>query len=188
MANPSKALFVAVSLASLLLASMLPSTPAAAGNVSFNLFGSRPSGWGSTNTSLSTPGPGLTVNQGDNVTLVLTSVDGRRHNWFIDYDNDAADDPNEPKSPDFRTSVVTWNFTANRNGTFVYRSLYDLATMWGLITIRPAGSPPSDGAPGISTLLLGAGLGAILVAVFAVVAILGRRGRMPKEPPPPRER
>src|SRR5436853_4133710 len=50
----------------------------AARDLPIQLYGSRSTGWGLTNTSLSVPGPSLAVEVGDNVTLNLTSFDGNR--------------------------------------------------------------------------------------------------------------
>ncbi|MGI0148831.1 MAG: hypothetical protein ACREDF_04800, partial [Thermoplasmata archaeon] len=177
--------FVATSLACLLLASSgIGILAGAARNVNYPLYGSREAGWGHTNTSLDTPGPTLLVDEGDNVTLTLTSVDGLTHNWYVDYDGDANRDGNEPSSPDF-SGNVTWNFTADRNGTFAYRSRFTLdePQMWGLITMRPAGSAPPAGTQPSAVLVAGAIV--LVVAVFAVAALLWRRTRQPPVPPPP---
>jgi hypothetical protein len=178
---------VAAGLACLLLALTAFATPAAAGrNLTYQLYGSRSAGWGFTSTSLTTPGPTLEVEVGDNVTLNLTSVDGLSHRWFIDYNNNSGADPSEPRSGNFGTSVH-WNFTvSNVTGTFRYRSDRtagpgdDLANMWGNITIRPAGTTPA---------LLGGNLVLILGLVIAFVGILAiaaytyRRQRLPPAPP-----
>src|SRR5213080_2078584 len=161
--------------------------PAAAGrDLTYQLYGSRNGGWGSTNTSLTTPGPLIEVEVGDNVTLNLTSLDGLSHRWFSDYNNNSAADASEPKSPNFANQVL-WNFTvSNVTGTFAYRSDRtagpgdDLAKMWGNITIRTAGS--SAGGLGGNLLLIGIVL--VIVAVIAIGAVAYRRARQPRPPPP----
>jgi hypothetical protein len=113
----------------------------------------------------------------------MTSIDGRSHDWFLDYNNNSAVNPGEPRSPNFSTNVL-WNFTvSNRTGTFRYRSDRvgggDLATMWGNITILPAGSLSS---PAGNPLLLG-----VLVLGFAAVLLIAvlayrRSGKPPSSP------
>jgi len=92
-------ILVAATLAVLLLGSVGIAVPAeAARDLPIQLYGSRSTGWGLTNTSLSVPGPSLAVEVGDNVTLNLTSFDGNRHNWYIDYNSNSAVDANETSS------------------------------------------------------------------------------------------
>ena len=187
MSTPRRRILLAASLACLLFAASAVATPAAAGrDLTYQLYGSRSGGWGSTNTSLTTPGPLIEVEVGDNVTLNLTSLDGLSHRWFIDYNNNSAADGSEPRSPNFANHVL-WNFTvSNVTGTFAYRSDRtagpgdDLANMWGNITIRAAGS--SAGGLGVNLLLIGIVL--VIVAVLAIGAVAYRRARQPRPPPP----
>lgn len=178
---------VALGLTFVLFGTSFVAVPATAAVVPVTLYGSTALGWGPTNISLATPGPTIVAAQGDNITLTLYSADGTDHNWYIDYDGDASDDGNEPDSPDFNTNV-TWTFTADRNGTFAYRSRFgaDEARMWGLITIRPPGTgggpSPTPGADN-TPLLVAAGVG-VLVAVFAIAALVTRRRKLPPPPPP----
>ena len=186
-----KRIFVATSLACLLLATIGIAVPgAAARNLTYHLFGSRTAGWGFSNTSLTTPGPLIQVEVGDNVTLNLTSVDGRMHRWFIDYNNNSVADATEPASNNFGVGI-DWNFTvSNQTGTFVYRSDRtagpgdDLAAMWGNLTVRPAGSTP--GTFEANALLIG-GAVVLFVVVLAVAALYRRRTKPPVPPPPPEE-
>jgi hypothetical protein len=190
MSKPRTAFIVALGIAAALLATSAFSTPAAAADTSITLYGSRAGGWGLTNTSLSTPGPPLTVYVGDNVTLNLTSLDGFTHRWFIDYDGNNVSGGSEPTSPNFGTALL-WNFTvSNVTGTYQYRSDRtagpgdDLATMWGNITILPAETtPPLLG--GENTVLIVAGVIVIIVAVIAFAAFFWRRMGKPGTPPPP---
>src|SRR5213082_1531777 len=146
------------------------------------LYGSRTTGWGLTNSSLSIPGPSLAVEVGDNVTLNLTSFDGNRHNWYIDYNSNSAVDANETSSssPSTRGNVV-WNFTvSNRTGTFVYRSrIAGDGNMWGNITISTAG--------GFGTILgnplVVIGMVVVFGAILAIAIWAYRRPRHPPEPP-----
>ncbi len=187
--RPPRATFgLAVSLAVALLATSFAAPPAAAGNVEITLFGSSAGGWGRTNTSLDIPGPNLTgIRVGDNVTLVLNATDVRNHNWFIDYNKNNRSEGNEPTSPTFSDTEVRWNFTADRNGTFIYRSeiAQDENTMWGNITILPASSTTNPPAGADNTVVIVAGAVVIVVAFLAVAAIFWRRTKAPPPPPEP---
>src|SRR5439155_21431591 len=142
--------------------------------------------WRSTSPTLTTPRPLIEGEVGDNVTLNLTSLDGLSHRWFIDYNNTSAADASEPRSPNFANQVL-WNFTvSNVTGTFAYGTARtagpgdDLAKMWGNITIRTAGS--SAGGLGGNLLLIG-----IVLVIFAdipIPAVVYRRARQPRPPPP----
>jgi heme/copper-type cytochrome/quinol oxidase subunit 2 len=164
------------------------STPTAAADVPVHLWMSRAGGWGTTNTTLSIPGPNLMVTQGDNVTLYLTGTDGRNHNWFIDYNNNSAVNAGEPSSPTFTNSGLpapgSWNFTADKNGTYRYRSRFD-TNVWGNITINPKSA--GGGLFGANnTVLIVVGVVILIIAVLAVATMFWRRrGKRPDEPPPP---
>lgn len=190
MTKPRKTLVLLVSLACALAAPLAFSTPAAAAEVVITLFGSSTDGWGRDSTTLSIPGPNLEARVGDNVTMVLNGTDGRNHNWFIDYDDDSTPDANEPGSGkgNFRDVEVRWNFTADRNGTFVYRSSVatDEDTMYGNITILPASG--GQIIPGIdNSVLIIVGVVVAVIAVAAVAMKYVRRSKGPESPPPPEE-
>jgi len=194
MSKPRTAFIVALGIAAALLATSAISTPAAAADVPITLYGSRAGGWGPTNTSLTTPGPLLTVHVGDNVSLSLISVDGITHRWFIDYNNNSAAGGTEPTSPNFAsaTTPVVYNFTvANVTGTYFYRSDRgagagdDLTNMWGNITILVAETTPPPLLGGENTVLIVAGVIVIIVAVIAFAAFFWRRMGKPGTPPPP---
>jgi len=189
MSKPRTAFVVALGIAAALLATSAFSTPAAAANnISITLYGSRAAGWGLTNTSLTIPGPPLTVHIGDNVTLILNATDNRNHNWFIDYNNNSAVNAGEPSSPAFTNAGLRWNFTVSNNtGTFRYRSRFgsDTVTMWGNITILPAGTTPPPILGGENTVLIVAGVIVIIVAVIAFAAFFWRRMGKQETPPPP---
>jgi len=184
MSTLRRRILVAASLVSLLLATLEIGTPvAAAPNITYQLYGTRNSGWGFTNTSLTTPGPPMEVVVGDNLTLNLTSLDGRNHNWYIDYNNNSVVDANETgsSSPTFRTGARLWNFTvSNRTGTFPYRSRFNGdGNMWGNITVLG-----SRGEPALGNLVLIGGVVIVLVGVLAIAALAYRRRRVPPAPPP----
>ncbi len=171
--TPHRRILAVATFLSLLLASVGFASPASAKqDRPFALFGS-------------IPGPPMQVEVGDNVTLNLTSVDGRSHDWFIDYNNNSAVNPGEPRSPNFGTAVL-WNFTvSNKTGTFRYRSDRvaggDLATMWGNITILPAGTLQGP----LSNPLVFGGLLLAFAAVLVVAVLYHRRSGKP--PVSPRE-
>lgn len=176
-------LTLAVAIAIALSAVGAFATPASARDVTFRLYVSSTEGWGYTNTSLAIPGPTLAVLPRDNVTLILNATSGIGHRWYLDYDNDAVRDANEPQSPTFSAggAEISWNFTADRNGTFVYRSRV-APSMWGLMTVGVPGAGPV--APSEAANLILVGLVAALVA-FTVGLVIGRRVRMAPPPPPP---
>ncbi len=108
--------------------------------LNFTLYGSISNppgaGWGWAANNTTSPGPHLFVGYGDKVQLTLISVDGARHDWFIDYANASSPSGADPVSPDFTsTNGIIWNFTADQIGTFVYRCQYHPSSMQGLITI-----------------------------------------------------
>ena len=171
----------AIVLASLLLGSVGFATPARGMSSPTYLFASRSTGWGFTNTSLTSPGPSLDVDVGEHVILNLTSLDGRNHNWFIDYNNNSAVNANESYSDSgtFRGNLQ-YDFTVgNQTGTFVYRSRFaGDGNLWGTITVHPGGF--LGGLLGNPLVIAGI-VGVIAIVVVAVVA--RRRRRQPPEPP-----
>jgi len=179
MSKPRMAFVVALGIAAALLGVSAFSTPAAAANnVSFTLFGSRAGGWGLTNTTVTSPGPALTVHVGDNVTLNLTSLDAFTHRWFIDYNGNNVSNGAEPTSPNFGTLRYRSDRTGGPGD--------DLSTMWGNITILAAQTTPPPLLPGgENTVLIVAGVIVIIVAVIAFAAFFWRRMGKPGTPPPP---
>ncbi len=192
MSYTHKTLVLLVSLVCGLAAVSIAAPHVAAANVNISLFGSRLGGWGATNTTITTPGPPLTVHVGDNVTLNLTSDDGVTHNWFIDYNGNNVSDGSEATStsPNFAGNVV-WNFTvSNVTGTYQYRSDRtagpggdDFVNMWGNITILAAEGPGLFG--GDNTVLVIVGSIVIVVAVLVFATYFWRRMKAP--PPPPQK-
>jgi hypothetical protein len=77
------------------------------------------------------------VNQGDRVTILLTSDDGMNHVFWIDYNGNGAIDPDEPESNQFNgtTGTIQFVFDALRSGTFTYWCAIHWPTaMWGVWT------------------------------------------------------
>jgi len=93
-----------------------------------------PTGWSFTSGGETTPGPTITVNQGDTVNLTLISDDGVPHQFFVDYNNNDVIDTGEPHSIEFSTNTH-FNFTANLNGTFTYRCAVHPTMMYGTFTV-----------------------------------------------------
>ena len=141
----------------------------------FELFGDLNRGWGETNTTagITSPGPTLTVKQGDSVTIELKAVDGQSHSWFIDYNNNSVQDTNEPHSDDFSSSV-RFTFTANQAGTYTYRCRFHPSVMSGTIKINATGGTTTSD----NTVLVIGGV-IIVVAIVAVAAAVMMR-RKPK--------
>lgn len=111
---------------------------ALAAAVEFDLFGSVAQGWGFTAGSMTKPGPQVTVDVGDSVTIHLNSADALPHRFLLDYDGDGTADANEPASG-FFTAQETITFTADVAGTFTY-----------FCTVHPSMSGPwtTNAAPG----------------------------------------
>lgn len=107
-----------------------------AGTPSFNLFGNAITGWGSTSGGETMPGPTMTVNYNDVVTMHLFSDDGIIHQFYIDINKDGSPDAGDVISPTFTTST-TFMFTANVAGTFPYRCVFHPGMMFGTWVTNP---------------------------------------------------
>ncbi len=103
--------------------------------VELGLFGSATLGWGFTPGSITSPGPVITANQGDRVSLTLTSQDSLLHNFFVDYNGDMAPSAGEPKSPDF-TTTTKYVFTVDTTGSFTYYCQYHKISMYGAFVVN----------------------------------------------------
>ena len=128
---------VFLGLAFALVASAFPVSASPSVEREFDLFGDTTEGWGFADTTMSNPGPQLTVSVGDEVKITLTGVDGAPHNWFIDYDNDRQVDAGEPSSADFEANTITFTFAPDRAGTFTYRCRIHPTSMTGSIVVQP---------------------------------------------------
>jgi FtsP/CotA-like multicopper oxidase with cupredoxin domain len=131
----------------------------------FTLYGSYTSGWGFTATSLTSPGPTIVVEQGDNVNLTLISNDGLAHSFFVSYTNASSPGSGDPWSEDFWGGMtVNFQFFAtNTVGTYKYHCFYHPDPMWGHFKVVPTGTIP-EFQPLIMLSLLVAGT---IVAVLA---------------------
>src|SRR5213594_1565952 len=119
-------LFQAGVLPALLLAGAVWSAPSPfyvyAAASSPTLFGriSRPAGWGLSSSTVSSPGPDITVLPGQSLDPIISSGDGAPHNWGIDYNGNGMIDLGEPRSNDTSTST-SFTFTATTTpGVYTY--------------------------------------------------------------------
>ncbi len=103
---------------------------------SFHLFGTALLGWGFTSGTITSPGPTMTVSQGDLVNLTLTSQDGLPHQFFVDYNGNGSPDAGEPTSPQF-SSTINFQFTATLAGGFTYRCVIHPLVMFGTFIVTP---------------------------------------------------
>src|SRR4030067_229137 len=112
---------------------LLGATPARAAAKSFTLYGDGIDGWGFTSGSMTSPGPTITVDQGDTVTMTLYSADSLPHPFHIDYDSDGAGAPGAPSPGTFSPPPppLTYAFTAGTSGTFLYRCTIHPTMMYG---------------------------------------------------------
>src|SRR5216683_1866282 len=110
----------------LLAGALVMSTPspihvyAAAGSPT--LFGriSNPAGWGLSSSTVSSPGPDITVLPGQTLDPIISSGDGAPHNWGVDYNGNGAIDSGEPLSNNTSTST-SFTFTATTTqGVYTY--------------------------------------------------------------------
>jgi hypothetical protein len=134
-----------------------------AATVDITLYGSAggitsspPYGWGNSSSTITDPGPTLSVSQNDFVNLMLFGQDGLGHEFFIDYNNNSLVDPGEPVSRSFTSSTV-FGFNATQTGVFTYRCRFHPSMMHGTFVVTPA-------VPEYS--------GAVIVSLFAVTTLI----------------
>lgn len=106
----------------------------------YSLFGSAGLGWGFTPTTITSPGPSITVAQGDTVNLTLTSADGFSHLFYVDYNGNGVIDTGEPASPTF-SGTINFQFNATTVGTFTYYCAIHPNIMHGTFTVVSTASP-----------------------------------------------
>src|SRR2546425_11497648 len=113
---------------------------------SFNLYGSATAGWGSTSSSITQPGPTLTVQSGESVSLTLFSADGRPHQFCVDYEStpDYVCQGSElaTQSPMFTSSTTGTTFPFNAPttpGTYTYFCTIHRSAMTGQFIVS---APP----------------------------------------------
>lgn len=156
--------------------------PRPAAPVSMTLYGSASTGWGRGPTNITSPGPTLTVNQGDVITFTLFAQDGVAHTLVIDLNSDGTRDSGEPESGQFTssTTAVTFTYTANTAGTIQYYcGTHGTNPMRGTLTVRAAGGPTGD-----NTLLIVGGVVLVVVIAAAAAAMRMRKKAKPPTQPP----
>ncbi len=145
----------------------------------FVLYGSATGGWGATPTSISTPGPSLTVNQGQTVEVALVSQDNSTHQFFVSYDGHTTPSSGEPESTTFNSSLVPvfFTFTASQAGNFTYYCAYHPSVMKGIFLVQATSSPPDYTLYAAIVVII------VIVAIVAVV-VIRRKPRTPPAQPP----
>jgi len=134
------------------------------------LYGSRYgslAGWGFTAASISSPGPTITVEQGDIINLTLVSSDGHTHHFFVSYSNQSSPGTGDPQSSDF-SGTLNYAFTVTSTvGTYRYACIYHPDVMWGYLQVVPTGTIP-EFQPLVALSLL-------VAATFATAFIYKRK-------------
>lgn len=109
----------------------------------FHLYGSYTAGWGFSPDSMTSPGPTITVNEGDVVNLTLTNEDtglyAASHQFLLSYHNSStpqSDDVVSPFIPSGQT--IVFSFTANVSGTFTYYCTVHPLMMYGTFVVSGA--------------------------------------------------
>jgi FtsP/CotA-like multicopper oxidase with cupredoxin domain len=108
----------------------------------FTLYGSASSGWGFTDTSISRPGPTITVEQGDTVNLTLISQDSLPHQFFVSYTNASSPGSGDPESALFNSKTSFQFVATNTTGTYTYRCAVHPGVMYGYFKVVPTGGDP----------------------------------------------
>src|SRR5437867_4794013 len=124
------------------LKTQFPNIPRAHAAPTATLFGriNLPAGWGNTSTTVTSPGPTLTLIKGSSASFTLNSADSLTHNWGIDYNGNGLCDPaaGEPCSTNFTTST-TLPFTVTLNpGNYTYWCFIHKGAMFGKIVVKSA--------------------------------------------------
>ncbi len=162
------AVLVAATLVSVSL--VLLGFPADAQNpTSIDLWGDASKGWGTSSTSLTNPGPPLTIDANRAVTFNLHSADGTGHTLWIDLNDNGNADTGEV-SQTF-TSTGTFPVNTSASGSHTYKCTIHPLTMTGTINIVGGGG-------GLSLALI-VGIVIAVVVVLAIVAVVMMRRRGP---------
>src|SRR5438445_11161846 len=120
--------------------------PHSASAASFTLYGSFSMGWGTTSSSISQPGPTLTVQPGESVSLTLFSADGRPHQFCVDYESTqdyvCQGSVLATQAPMFTSSTTGTTFSFNAPttpGTYTYFCTIHRSAMTGQVIVS---APP----------------------------------------------
>ena len=138
----------------------------------FHLYGSYASGWGFSPSSMASPGPTITVNEGDVVNLTLTNEDSvyaSPHQFLLSYHNSSTPQSDDAESPQVAPrETIIFSFTANVSGTFTYYCVIHPSMMYGTFIVTSA-------IPEFPSLIILSGF--MVVAVFAVALYSGKMKR-----------
>jgi len=90
------------------------------------------------------PGPTITVDEGDLVNLTLVNEDLLvYHQFFVSYTGSTTPQPGDPTSPLINPgSPINFQFEANVSGTFTYYCYFHPNPMNGTFVVNPAAVPP----------------------------------------------
>jgi len=117
--------------------------------VAYTLYGET-QGWGFTSNSITSPGPDLTAAPGETVTMTLTSGDGVRHDFSVDYNGNGNPDPGEPLSADFggrEPTTITYEFAITTTpGTYTYYCEFH-AQQFGSFIVPSNNAPTANAGP-----------------------------------------
>ena len=114
----------------------------AATTLNFTLYGAAAQGWGFTSSSITSPGPTITVAQGDTVNLTLISADGVSHQFFVSYTNSSTFSSGDPESAVF-SGTTNFQFVAtNTTGTYTYYCTIHPSVMYGYFEVVQTGAIP----------------------------------------------
>ena len=152
--NPRRpTLFATLLTITALFAPALVVLPASGATISLTLY-TNTNGWGWGSANITSPGPTITVNEGDTVDITLVGTDTAWHNFFVDYNANAVANAGsgEPVSADFRSpNSIVFTFTADLAGTFTYYCGYHWRNAFGTFIV--IGIPPPVNTPPNATLL-----------------------------------
>jgi FtsP/CotA-like multicopper oxidase with cupredoxin domain len=128
-----------------------------------HLYGSYASGWGYSQSSMTSPGPTITVGLNDVVNLTLTNADtgyyAPSHQFLLSYHNSSVPQSGDPLSSYFGPgTTITFSFTANISGAFTYYCTVHPSMMHGTFVVTPV-------VPEFSSVV------ALLVFMTAIVAV-----------------
>jgi plastocyanin len=122
--------------------SLLPQAIAQATTHNITLYGSASQGWGFTQQSMSSPGPTINFQIGEQYNITLISADGLPHQFYVDYNRNGILDATDPSSQTF-SSTTNIFFTPDRTGDFPYYCSIHPGIMRGNVAIVPELTPTS---------------------------------------------
>ncbi len=169
------ALVVAFTFSTASLVTIAPS--AKAQNLTlWHLYGDTAAGWGSTSTTITRPGPTVTVDANVEITFLLHGEDTQPHTFYVDLNDN--DNPDDPISTQFTgAGPLDHRQTFPSAGSFTYRCSIHPGTMFGTITIVGQAAQGILGLP----LLVVVGIAIAVVVVLALAAVFMMRRKGPPQ-------